>query len=59
MKIGGIAWLAVALVAACPALSDDFKEESTFFRVNIGGHVIRLEGLIVKRLMPLAACRLH
>ena len=49
MKIDGIAWLAVALVAACPALSDDFKEESAFFRVNIGGRVIRLEGLTVKR----------
>jgi len=49
MKIESIAWLAAALLAASPALSDDFKEESAFFRVNIGGHVIRLEGLTVKR----------
>jgi dienelactone hydrolase len=44
-----IFWLVMVLVAASPAWSDDFKEESAFFRVDIGGHVSRLEGLTVKR----------
>lgn len=49
MKIGNITWFAMALVVASAASSEEFKEEKTFFRVNIGGHVFRLEGLIVKR----------
>jgi dienelactone hydrolase len=49
MKIKIMAWLAAALAASSPALSDDFKEDSSFFRVNIAEQDIRLEGLIVKR----------
>ena len=30
--------------------SDEFKRENTFFRVNIRGHVFRLEGSLVKRM---------
>jgi len=51
MKIGKLVWLtmSLAIASATPAISDEFKEEETFFRVNIAGHVFRLEGLIVKR----------
>ena len=49
MKIKRLAWLAVALAITSAAKSDEFKEENTFFRVNIQGHVFRLEGLLVKR----------
>jgi dienelactone hydrolase len=44
-----IAWLITVLMSASPARSDDFKEASTFFRIDVGGHVFRLEGLTVKR----------
>ncbi len=41
--------LPVLIAIATPAKSDEFIEDSAFLRVNIGGRVVRLEGLIVKR----------
>jgi hypothetical protein len=49
MRIWNLTWLAIVLEMTSPARSDEFKEETTFFRVTIGGHVFRLEGLVVKR----------
>jgi dienelactone hydrolase len=48
MKIISLALLAVA-VAVTPAKSEEFKEEPTFLRIDIGGHMFRLEALMVKR----------
>jgi len=51
MQIRKFVWLgmALAILSATAAKTDEFKEEETFFRVNIAGHVFRLEGLLVKR----------
>ena len=38
-----------ALFVGSAARAEEFSEERTFFRVNIGGHSYRLEGLVVKR----------
>jgi dienelactone hydrolase len=45
----GLASLLLLLVLASPAQAADFREEIGFFRVTIGGHTFRLEGLTVKR----------
>jgi len=43
------ALLAACIVAAAPARGDDLVSETGFFRVNIGGRTVRLEGVVVKR----------
>jgi dienelactone hydrolase len=47
--LAAVLGLCAALAAAPRAWSDDLVEDSSFFRVNIGGHSVRLEGLVVKR----------
>ena len=44
-------WLLMLMLLGIPspARSDDFMQENTFFRVNIGGRTFRLEGLTVKQ----------
>jgi hypothetical protein len=46
-----LAWLLMLMLLGLPspARSDDFIQENTFFRVNIGGRTFRLEGLTVKQ----------
>jgi dienelactone hydrolase len=50
-KVLAIHWLLVLFLLVAPptARADDFVQENTFFRVNIGGSSFRLEGLVVKR----------
>ena len=45
----GIAVLAIAAPAKAQIATDEFVAERTFFRANIEGKSVRLEGLILKR----------